>query len=60
MGKVIMVEGYRAFTGWMRIDWPNGTSEKMRSDWLYKPDTNCWYGKGRSFPAQFCSILEVQ
>lgn len=60
MRKVIMVEGYRAFTGWMRVRWENGTVELLRSDWLYRPDTGCWYGKGRSFPAAYCSIVEVQ
>jgi hypothetical protein len=60
MQKIIMVEGYRAFTGWMRISWPNKAAQEMRGDWLYRPDTDCWYGKGQSFPAAICSILEVQ
>ena len=26
----------------------------VRGTFLYKPDTNCWYGGGRSFPADIC------
>ena len=59
MQKVIIVEGYKAFAGWMRIDWRIGI-EKVRGDWLYRPDTNCWYCKGESYPAEICTILEVQ
>ena len=58
-GKVITVEGYKAFRGSMRIC-PRGTEPyELCGDWLYKPDTGCWYGKGRSFPADVCTILEV-
>lgn len=60
MRKVIIVEGYKAFTGWMRICWMDRPMEEHRGDWLYRPDTDCWYGKGQSFPAEVCTILEVQ
>lgn len=59
MQKVIIVEGYKAFTGLMRIDWQIAI-ERIRGDWLYRPDTNCWYCKGESYPAECCTILEVQ
>lgn len=58
MGKVISVEGYRAFCGYMKI-----TPKDKRylpievfGDWLYRPDTKCWYCKGRSYPAEVCTI----
>lgn len=59
-GRVISVEGYKAFRGTMRIS-PRGAAlaYELCGDWLYKPDTGCWYGKGRSFPADVCTILEV-
>lgn len=59
-GRVITVEGYKAFRGTMRIR-PRGAAEpyELCGDWIYKPDTGCWYGKGRSFPADVCTILEV-
>lgn len=57
--KIISVEGYKAFHGDMRIT-PKNTAEPfciVNKDWLYKPDTNCWYGDGRSFPADICEII---
>lgn len=60
MQKVIMVEGYKAFAGWMAVHGKNGAAEQIRGDWLYRPDTDCWYCKGRSYPAECCEILEVQ
>ena len=61
MPKIISVEGYKAFHGDMLIT-PVITSKPAFSivdkDWLYKPDTNCWYGDGRSFPAEICNIVE--
>ena len=58
--RIIKVEGYKAFHGDMQIT-PKNTlypafyiSDK---DWLYKPETDCWYGDGRSFPADICTII---
>ena len=56
MGKMIMVEGYKAFRGTMAI----GDFVSITGDWLYKPDTDCWYCKGKSYPAEFCEVLEVE
>lgn len=58
---MINVEGYKAFHGDMKII-PISTDFKpfciCDKDWLYKPDTDCWYGDGRSFPAEVCEIKE--
>ena len=52
--RIISVEGYKAFHGDMWIT-PKNTAFNpfyiSDKDWLYKPDTDCWYGAGRSFPA---------
>ena len=57
-GKVISVEGYKAFRGTMRIS-PRGSEPyELCGNWLYKPETGCWYGNGRSFPKEVCTILE--
>lgn len=57
-GKVISVEGYKAFRGTMRIS-PRGSEPyELCGNWLYKPGTGCWYGNGRSFPKEVCTILE--
>ena len=57
---MIKVEGYKAFKGVMRIIPKGGNFEpfELKGDWLYKPDTNCWYGKGTSFPEEICEIVE--
>lgn len=58
--KVISVEGFKAFRGTMRIT-PKAAvpAYDLHGDWLYKPDTKCWYGKGSSFPEDICTIMEV-
>jgi hypothetical protein len=34
------------------------TNEAIENkDWLYKPDTDCWYGKGSSFSNDICEIV---
>jgi hypothetical protein len=60
---MIKVEGYKAFHGTMKIIPAAGNSFKepwfiSDKDWLYKPDTNCWYGDGRSFSAEICEPIE--
>ena len=57
---MIKVEGYKAFRGVMKIT-PKTEAVKpfeLESDWLYKPDTDCWYGDGRSFCASICEVVE--
>lgn len=58
---MIRVEGYKAFHGDMKITPKNGVYPPQRiynKDWLYRPDTDCWYGDGRSFPAEICDPIE--
>lgn len=57
---MIYVEGYKAFRGTMRIT-PKASvlAFELTGDWLYKPETGCWYGKGSSFAEDICTILEV-
>lgn len=62
MPKIIKVEGYKAFHGDMHIIPTNKLYQPFYicdKDWLYKPDTNCWYGDGRSFPADICNIMDL-
>ncbi len=57
---MISVEGYKAFHGAIRIT-PKADKVKpfeLSGDWLYKPDTGCWYGCGRSFGADICEVVE--
>lgn len=58
---MINVEGYKAFHGTMRITPKNPQCASfciVDKDWLYKPDTDCWYGNGGSFIAEICEIVE--
>lgn len=56
---MIYVEGYKAFHGVMRISPLTKTVAPFEKygDWLYKPNTGCWYGCGRSFEVEICNIL---
>lgn len=58
---VISVEGYKAFRGYMKITPGNPKYQpyEVFGDWLYKPDTDCWYCKGSSYPAFTCTIVGV-
>ena len=58
--RIIKVEGYKAFHGDMNINPKDPNIAPFcicNKDWLYKPDTSCWYGDGRSFPAEICEII---
>ena len=58
--EMICVEGYKAFRGKMKIT-PFSVTDQgpppfiLEGDWLYKPETDCWYGCGRSFCAGICT-----
>lgn len=58
MGKMIEVEGFKAFRGVMRVCILVGDQE-VYGDWLYRPDTDCWYCRGESYPSGVCDVLEV-
>lgn len=56
---MITVEGYKAFRGSMKIT-PKCAAVPpftVTGDWLYKPDTGCWYCSGRSFGADICEVV---
>lgn len=57
---MIKVEGYKAFSGIMRIS-PKKIgieSFELEGDWLYKSETQCWYGKGSSFSEEICEVVK--
>ena len=59
---MITVEGYKAFRGTLLIS-PKSPEMKpfeLEGDWLFKPDTNCWYGQGCSFSAEICKVLRIK
>lgn len=61
MGKMIEVEGFKAFRGKMSIDLPIlDDCIVIDGEWLYMPIPDCWYCRGKSYPAQYCKVLEVE
>ena len=54
---IICVEGYKAFRGIMQITPKNPKIKpfELSGEWLYKPDTKCWYGNGSSYPEEICT-----
>lgn len=55
---LVICEGYQAFRGTMEVMHIGHGTERIEGDWLYKPDTNCWYCRGRSYPVEICKIWE--
>ncbi len=58
---MLQSEGYKMFrgTGQIRNAKTGRVIEAQDGDWLYKPEYDCWYGKGSSFAADICTIVEV-
>lgn len=57
--KPIHVEGYIFFRGIMLIKVGYSDSPlQVFGNWLYKPDTDCWYCGGHSYPAAVCKLPE--
>lgn len=56
---MIYSEGYKAFRGTMRIVPKNSNTKpyELTADWLYKPEYQCWYGCGNSFPEEICEVV---
>ena len=56
---MITVEGYKAFRGLMQITPKSAVFPPftVAGDWLYKPDSDCWYCNGRSFAADICKVV---
>ena len=57
---MIKVEGYKAFRGVMRIVPKTILMQpfEIKGDWLYKPEYDCWYNGGSSYPASICEVVE--
>ena len=55
--KMICVDGFKAFRGKLIVTpkHPEIQPFVMEGDWIYRPDTDCWYGCGRSFVSDICT-----
>ena len=56
---MICVEGYKAFKGVMRIVPKTVLMQpfELKGEWLYNPNTDCWYGGGSSYPSSICEVV---
>ena len=55
---MIRSDGVLAVRGVMVIHPKNIESLCLSGDWVYRPETGCWYGCGRSFCEDICEIAE--
>jgi hypothetical protein len=57
---MMQCEGYKMFHGTMRITPMLKALEprEMTGTWLYKPEFDCWYALGHSFPAEICEVVQ--
>ena len=55
---MLYCEGYMMFKGTMRIvsKNPKFPSVDETGTWLYKPEYDCWYVNGSSYPASIVDI----
>lgn len=56
---MLSCEGYEMFYGTMRITPKNPQFQpfEITTTWLYKPEYDCWYGKGSSYVADICEVV---
>ena len=57
---MIKVEGYKAFKGKLIIRPMNDFIKpfELVGEFLYKPETDCWYDGRSSYPARICEAVE--
>ena len=55
---MLICENYKMFRGAMRISPVSYPPFTKCGTWLYKPEYNCWYCGGSSFPAEICEVWE--
>ena len=54
---MLSCEGYRMFYGTATVKWAATTPETVKGTWLYRPDVDCWYCNGHSYPADIVEVL---
>ena len=56
---MLQCECYMMFRGTMRITPLSGNcGYEVTGTWLYKPEYDCWYCGGNSYPAEICEVVE--
>lgn len=54
---MLMCEGYKMFKGAMKVTYAVAPEQVIEGTWLYKPDCDCWYCSGSSYPADICTVV---
>ena len=56
---MLKCEGYKMFrgTGVVKNIITGATTRTETGDWLYKPEYDCWYVNGSSFPAECMTVI---
>lgn len=55
---MLSCEGYKMFSGRATIVPVNGKEPyTIMGTWLYKPEWDCWYVGGQSFPSQIVTNI---
>lgn len=56
---MLQSEGYKMFrgTGLIRNAKTGQIVETQDGDWLYKPEYDCWYVNGSSYPAECVTVV---
>ena len=59
---MLKCEGYKMFRGVGEIHnvITGNLITQEYGDWLYKPEYDCWYVNGKSYPSECLSIVEDQ
>lgn len=54
---MLTCEGYRMFYGTATVTPVNAEAYDVTGTWLYKPEYDCWYCGGSSYPARIIGNL---
>lgn len=57
---MLKCEGYKMFKGSARITPLQGEPYEVAGTWLYKPEYDCWYVNGHSYPAGIVSAIREE
>lgn len=57
---MLKCEGYMMFRGKGTIVPVNKEPYTITGTWLYKPEWNCWYVGGRSYPAEIVTDIREE
>ena len=59
---MLQSEGYKMFrgTGTIHNVKTGKVIEAQEGDWLYKPEYDCWYVNGHSYPAECVTVVTYE